>query len=83
MGIEVISKKIRFKSKKWKLMYVGLYSIRVSFPHRRSISFGNPGGWSWVMVRSLNCQHEVTEKLLGTGLVLYEEHLATQGLLRH
>lgn len=24
-------KKIRFESKKWKLMYMGLYSIRVSF----------------------------------------------------
>lgn len=35
------------------------------------------------MVGSLNCQHEVTEKLLGTGLVLYEVQLATQGLLRH
>lgn len=35
------------------------------------------------MVRSLNHQYEVTEKLLGTSLVLYEEQSATQGLLRY
>lgn len=35
------------------------------------------------MVRSLNCRHEVTEKLLGTGLVSREEQSATQGLMRH